>query len=188
MKKEILFAFLALALPATAASIDWTMSTGIATKNYMVDEKGNKLTGVAYLMLVSDLESPSFTAFTSEQDIKDLALGGSDGSLAITDGVNKTTKTTTDSRLSAPTSYTFKVLVYDTVNQSYYLSEAKTQSAYNLTGDEYTDPKSISLSSDNMFASSATRGTQTYVPVVPEPSVAFMGLLGLGMLLKRRKA
>ena len=33
-----------------------------------------------------------------------------------------------------------------------------------------------------------SRGAKTKILSVPEPSVALMGLLGLGMLLKRRKA
>ena len=189
MKKSILLAFLALALPASAASIDWTMSTGLTSKNWMVDMDGNKLNGTAYLMLTSDATG---TTFTSLSDITDLALGGAAGGVTITDGINKTTTTTTDSDLTAPTEYSFTVLVYDPAKNSYYLSAAKSQSAYNLSGDEYTDAKAISFTSENMYASSSTRNSQTWTSVtpaaVPEPSSAALALAGLALLLKRRRA
>ena len=184
MKKSILFFVLTIAaFSASGASIDWTMNTG--RNGYMTNSKGDKITGTAYLLLTSDLSTADFK---SESDIQSKALGGADGSLAIANGVNTETKTSTDSRLTAPTKYSFTVLVYDSVNKEYFTSAvAYEQTAYNLTGDEYTDPKSITFTDENMHASASTRGTQTY-HAVPEPSVALMGLLGLGMLLKRRRA
>ena len=183
MKKTILFALLAMAIPAVAASIDWELNTG--RSGYMTDSKGNKLKGTAYLLLTSDLASASFT---SEDDIVDLAIGKSNGGLAITDGKNTETKTSTDNRLTAPNPYSFTVVVYDSVNKEYFTSSTyKEECAYNLSGDEYTDAKSISFSAAQMYATADTRNTQTY-HAVPEPSVALMGLLGLGMLLKRRRA
>ena len=183
MKKTILFALLALAIPASAASIDWKLNTG--RNGYMTNSDGDKLSGTAYLLFTSDLTGASFK---SEDDIIALAIGGSDGSLAITDGKNTDTKTSTDNRLTAPKSYSFTVLVYDSVKKEYFTSSsAEEQTTYNLSGDEYTDPKSITLSAAQVYATADTRNTQTYHSV-PEPSVALMGLLGLGMLLKRRKA
>ena len=184
MKKTILaLALTVVAFSASAASIDWTLATG--RSGYMTDSTGAKLTGTAYLLLTDSLTG---VTFNSEQDIVDLALGGSDGALAISDGINKDTKTSTDDRLTAPTSYSFTVLVFDSVNKEYFLSStAYSEAAYNLSGDEYTDAKSISFNQAEMYANAATQGKQTYISV-PEPSVALMGLLGLGMLLKRRKA
>ena len=172
-----------VAFSASAASIDWELNTG--RNGYMTDSTGAKLTGTAYLMLTDTLTGVSFT---SEQDIVDLALGGSSGSLSIANGVNKTTMTSTDDRLTAPTSYSFTVLVFDSVNKEYFLSSAaNSETAYNLSGDEYTDAKTVSFSASQMYADATTRNTQTYVPV-PEPSVALMGLIGIGMLIRRRKA
>ena len=183
MKKTILFALLALAIPASAASIDWKLNTG--RNGYMTDSNGDKLTGTAYLLFTDDLRGASFTSL---DDIVDLAIGKSDGGLAITNGKNTETKTSTDSRLTAPESYSFTVLVYDSVNNEYFTSsDPKQQTAYNLSGDEYTDAKTITFNQEEMYATDTTRNTQTYHSV-PEPSVAIMGLLGLGMLLKRRKA
>jgi hypothetical protein len=186
MNKTILFALLALAIPASAASIDWKLNTGAAA-NYMQDSKGNKLTGTAYLVLSSDLPGEG-EKFASETAIIEKAIGGSEGGIAITDGVNTTVKTSTDSRLRAPESYTFMVLVYDSVNKEYFTSSTeKSMTAYNTSGDEYTDAKQVSFNAQQLYATSTLRGTQTY-HAVPEPSVALMGLLGLGMLLKRRRA
>ena len=183
MKKTILFALLALAIPASAASIDWKLNTG--RSGYMTNSDGDKVTGTAYLLLKSDLDNASFT---SENDIIALAIGKADGGLKITDGKNTETKTSTDGRLTAPDSYTFQVVVYDKVKNEYFTSSVeKEQNTYNLSGDEYTDAKQITFSAAQMYADADTRNTQTYHSV-PEPSVAIMGLLGLGMLLKRRRA
>ena len=184
MKKTILFAFLALTLSATAGSIDWKLNTG-ATTNYMVDKNGNTLTGLAYLVLTSEFEEATIKKL---DDITTLALGGD--SLQIQNGVNSTVVTTTDNRITpvdGATAISFTVLLYDSVNKAFYASEAKTAKAYNTSGDEFTDARQVSFTAANLYATAQKRGTQTYVSV-PEPSVALMGLLGLGMLLKRRKA
>ena len=185
MKKSILLAVLALALPASAASIDWTMNTAAAS-NYMVGSDGKKLTGVAYLMLTDSLTDEVLATFKTQDAIQEQALGKA--GVTITDGINKATTTTTDSRLSAPYSYSFTVLIYDTVNNEYFKSSTfKEQTAYNLSGDDYTDPKAISFNAQQLYATSTLRGTQTYVSV-PEPSTAALALAGLALLLKRRKA
>ena len=178
MKKIILSALAALAIPASAASIDWTLNTAAAA-NYMVGKDGNKLNGTAYLLLTSDVAT-----FDSESAIQDVALG----SATITDGVNKTKQTATSDKLVAPTSYSFSVLVFDSSSASYFLASApKSEQAYNLSGDVYTDAKSITFSAAQLYASATTRGTQTYTSV-PEPATAALALLGLGLLIKRRKA
>ena len=192
MKKAILLLLAAMALPVSAASIDWILNTG-GSSNYMVGEDGNKLTGTAYLMLVDDVSSATFT---SEQDIINLAIGGSDGAISITDGVNKTKTTATDNRLTAPTEYTFTVLVFDSSASSYYVADAsnKTYAAYNLGAsvDNYGTPIQASFNAKELYATSALRGTQTYTPLatpsVPEPSSAALALAGLALLLKRRRA
>ena len=185
MKKSILLALLALALPASAGTIDWKLNT-LSDNNYMVGSDGNKLSGFAYLVLTTAYEEATITKL---DDITALALGGD--SLEITDGVNKNLVTTTDSRITpvdGVTSLSFTVLVYDKVNKSFFASAEKTEKAYQTSGDEFTDPKQISFTAANLYATAAKRGTQEYHPIVPEPSVALMGLLGLGMLLKRRRA
>ena len=189
MKKTILLALLALALPASAGSIDWKLSTGAAT-NYMVDQDKNKLNGTAYLVLTSDYESATISTL---DDITSLALGGD--SIAISDGVNLDTKTTTDARITpvdGSTMISFTVLVYDPGSSSFYASAAKTQTAYQLSGDEFTDAKQVSFLAANLYATAAKRGTQDWhaAPAVsvPEPSSAALALAGLALLLKRRRA
>jgi len=181
MKKTVLLLFLALTLPSFAASVDWKLNTG-ATSNYMVGKDGEKLTGTAFLLLASDVSD----SFTSVSQIEAVALG----SAAISSGVNTTTQTATSSKLTAPTEYTFAVLIYDSSAKSFYEAAAtKKQAAYNLGADtdHYGTATQISFTAANVYASAQTRNTQSWTSV-PEPSVALMGLLGLGMLLKRRRA
>ena len=187
MKKSILLALLALALPASAGTIDWIMNT-MADSNYMVGTDGNKLTGSAYLVLTSEYESATVETLN---DITGLALGGD--SLVIENGVNKTVKTTTDDRITPVdglTALSFTVLVYDSVNNAFYASAEKTQKAYQTSGDNYTDPKQVSFTAANLYATANKRGTQTYHALVsvPEPSSAALALAGLALLLKRRRA
>ena len=183
MKKIVLLALAAIAIPASAASIDWTLNTAAAA-NYMVGSDGNKLNGTAYLLLTSDANSLGTFAAADKflTAMEDVALG----SATITDGINKTKQTATSDKLVAPTSYSFSVLVFD--GSSYYVaSAAKSMTAYNLTGDVYTDAKAITFTANEMYASAAKRGTQAYV-AVPEPATAALALLGLGLMIKRRKA
>ena len=180
MKKTLIFALAAVALPSFAASIDWTMSTGGAA-NYMVGEDGNKLNGTAYLLLTSDVAT-----FDSESAIQDVALG----SATITDGINKERQTSTSDLLVAPTEYQFSLIVFDSASSKYFLAaDTKTKAAYNLGADmtDYGTAQSISFNAQNLYATAALRGTQTYTSV-PEPATAALALLGLGLMIKRRKA
>ena len=188
MKKSILLVLLALALPASAGTIDWKLNTA-ATSNYMVDQDGNKLNGTAYLVLTDEYTAATISTL---DDITSLALGGD--SLAITDGVNKDLVTTTDSRITpvdGTTLISFTVLLYDTANGSFYASTARSQTAYQLSGDEFTDQKQASFNAVELYATAAKRNTQTWHPApasVPEPSSAALALAGLALLLKRRRA
>jgi len=180
MKKLILFALLAMAIPASAASINWTIATG-GDANFMVNSDKNKVTGMAYLILTSDMSE-----FSSKTDIEKVALGSAE----ITDGINKTQQTATSTKLTAPTEYEFSLVVFDSVKSEYFVADTtKTKAAYNLGADldHYGTATSITFNAKDVHATSALQGTQTYHSV-PEPSVALMGLLGLGMLLKRRRA
>ena len=185
MKKSILFTFFALTLSTFASGIDWKLNT-LSTANYMVGADGNKLTGTAYLMLTDDVTS---TTFTSEQDIINLALGGSEGSIAIVNGVNTNLKTTTDNRLVAPTEYSFTVLIFDSGSGSYYTTASKTYAAYNpgADADHYGGQVQMTMTAGDLYATAAKRGTQDWVSV-PEPSTAALALAGLALLLKRRRA
>ena len=180
MKKSIFFALMAMAIPAFAASINWSMSTG-GTANFMVNSDNEKVKGFAYLLLSSDVAS-----FSSEAEIQSVALGSAE----ITDGVNKDTQIATSDKLTAPNKYDFSLIVFDTTKSEYYIASAeKKEAAYNLGADmdHYGTATSIAFTAKEVYATSALRHTQTYTSV-PEPSVALMGLLGLGMLLKRRRA
>ena len=190
MKKLLTFTVLFAVGVASAASIDWKLSTG-GSSNYMVGKDGNALTGTAYLLLASDV-----TDFASEDEIAAAALG----SASITSGVNKDTQTATSSKLTAPQAYDFTVLVYDSASDTYFTSAAtKNQQTYNFGADmdNYGTATSISFTANNLYATSTLRGTQEWTSPggsgqqgedVPEPATGALALAGVALLFKRRRA
>jgi len=191
MKKILaFFVVAAVAGSASAASIDWTISNGAAT---LKDSTGAKMTGTAYLILessISSIESSlsgSISGFTSAMSTYALT------STEISAGkASPVSGTATHKSLTAGQNYDFAFLIFDSAHNSYYVSSTVSEKAYDPTSTDESLAVVRSVSFDRA-ATGATTGTnpstQTFKPaIIPEPSVALMGLLGLGMLLKRRRA
>jgi len=191
--KKILAIFVAAAVAgsASAASIDWTISNGAAT---LKDSTGAKMTGTAYLILESSLSSiesslsGSISGFTSAMSTYALT------STEISAGkASPVSGTATHASLEAGTTkYKFAFLIFDSAHNQYYVSSSSEQYAYDATSDDPSLAVPTSISFDRTLTGATTGtnpSTQTFKPaIIPEPSVALMGLLGLGMLLKRRRA
>ena len=192
MKKLLTFALLAAVGVASAASIDWQYSFGTKT---IKDSDGNRLTGTAYLILADDLADIQAAADPTDAsaflDALDDAKLDSKG---ITNG--KTTSqsgTATDSDLTAGTQYDFQVVIYDTAKKQYYVSETKTERAYDPSSSNpaYQDANKITFTGADLGATTGSNpNTNEWTPAtgVPEPATGALALAGIALLFKRRKA
>ena len=167
---------------ASAASINWDINMGRNGK--IVDTNGDPMNTAIYLILdtsVSDLE----TAVT-ENNFETALTSAKLGQATLSSGKLTGTQTASSDKLTANTYYNFALVVYDTANAQYYVSDSIRQQAYDA-GAEVVTPKSVSFGTDHV-GSTYSGANFSPTTTVPEPSVAIMGLLGLGMLLKRRRA
>ena len=191
--KQIL-AFVAASLISTSvvhgAAIDWQMS---GMNSALKDFAGNVAANTTVYFVLADTASIATISDTSsatdfENALKEITLSsittGDDGKKPASLAPNYTIVVESP-KLTSGTSYTFGMLYTskdDEGNGVYrLLADSSTTAAY-----DSSDPSSsqaTSLSWSNMGKASWDKGYS-----VPEPSVALMGLLGLGMLLKRRSA
>ena len=192
MKKLLtLLALATLAGSASAAAIDWKINMGRNGK--VTDSEGNPTSGPVYLIFAdaaADLADAASNG-TFSDTLSSLALD----SVALTsagkwDGNDD--RTATDSkRLTAGETYDFAVVVYDSANDSYYVSATSSQQAYDENAENVVK-KGITLGVTDIgstysganWADTVPSGT----PGVPEPATGALALAGVALLFKRRRA
>lgn len=186
MKKFITIASSILACAfAQAASVDWSVAGSSFTTS-----DGSSARARNYLILVfQDSDYATVTAALSSGDSASVASALE--SYTSQSGYTSTTKatgaagstfTTTE---ASGTTLTLWTVAFDATTiaeaSNYLLSSASVLS------DAYEAP--ATPSNTGSFSSSSYSGNSwTKMEAVPEPSVALMGLLGIGMLVKRRRA
>ena len=206
MKRLATFAILvALATSAHAASIMW----GFGDKVYIYDGA----TGTA--ILASDASAPAVNAHSYlalvylGQNVDSYDLVGLSKDIAdsqkvasvvdtIDYGIVKTGKNNAIGKWN-PNTHTYNSA--DMVSGASFTilffnaDSSKFEYVYALDGTtkgNAYDSNILTVTSDNMTIANAsiyaTGGVGDKPGVVPEPSVAILGLLGLGMLIRRRKA
>ncbi len=200
MKKLAILAVLGIAVSAQAASIKWTggsflygVEDGTATQGYTVSGgwtdafKSPNEAAFVLVYLGVDAQAKS-AADVSTSDIVQTAK--------MTDIVNTSTSTSKAGKASLTQTLnvadvvgaTYQVFFsYNGVLKDIYTDSSLTTAA-GVTATVIKDPDTniFSTTPSPLYAAGGS-GSSMYVSV-PEPSVALMGLLGLGMLLKRRRA
>ena len=188
MKKTILTlaVFIAAMSTSSAASIKWSIggaldaSAGIDTSvgSFVLAYIGNT-TGVG-------VDAATFTSGVgTSYTIVD--TGTWDDFFMSRRSTYSNTKTYTSTSDSTGDTYQ----AFYTVNGNYFLVNDPTISTVSVSVDGAGSASTTAYvngtaqSGGNLFAAG---GSSTTIASVPEPSVALMGLLGIGMLIKRRRA
>ena len=188
MKKTFvaLLTFLVAAMTSQGASIKWSIGGAIDTSSSIDTSVGSFI--LAYIGVTdgTGIDANTFkSGVGTSYLIKDTGTWG--------DFENTTRHTYQNARSITTTG--------DTNGDTYQIFYTNDSGDYFLVNDMVT---TIKVSVDGAGAASvvpynngtagsgttayATGSARTAITSVPEPSVALMGLLGLGMLLKRRKA
>ena len=198
MKNSIL-AVLCIALissVAQAASINWSISGSTTSVLYAPNNDGTVSTtplggATLYLILATEENLASLETYAGKKDKKGFDDALKDMTLNSTYSTTETgtRPTVADVVVSSPslssgTSTPFALLVMapSADGSVFYKQITATGIPY---ADGSTPDAQTTLTTQWGKMTSATASTWK---TVPEPSVALMGLLGLGMLLKRRRA
>ena len=184
MKRLLAIALCAMAVQtASAASIQWNLSLG--RSGFIADSTGAGMNGTLYLVFTSSADTLSAAA---ESDTFASTLSSvSLGEMTLTSGKNTATQTTTSDKLVADTEYSFSLVVFDTANSQYYLSSAISQKAYDESAT-IVSPTKVTFQATQVGSTFGANWSSSTPTSVPEPATAALALLGLGLMIKRRKA
>lgn len=194
MKKIIAFALAALALGTQAAQLNWG-STGYLFDDTTQMRTNNGYTTKAYLVYLGSETDSNFgtldQAFFDSLDDAAVATKTANalGGVVSTSGTNPIFTPGTTTIGDSEDKYTYGKSVFGIVYVSKNADKWGEDSYYFTTG-----PFTLQNSGSSYAAATETTTFSQSVPsgskwtAVPEPSVALMGLLGIGMLIKRRRA
>ena len=192
MKKTILTIIAGiLAISAQAAQINWGATGQLKFDNTAVGNAGSTLQLVA-LYDVTDAWTDYAAKVANGSDTTHVvAEKATNAGSAVLPQTGPYTFTFADENsMTAKTykdgaNFAFIAMTVQDGKNYYWASDvysvSESSSNYNGTSKTYT----MSVVAGNTIN---TGWKQTPAPAVPEPSVALMGLLGLGMLIKRRRA
>ena len=183
MKKIIttLLAF-AFCVSVNAASVDW----GVSRKSFTTSDGSSEQAANYYVLVFlyenyDDVNTALSSLGTdSESSVSMLT------SLAVSSGTTNNrgaTEGSFDTEKASGTLFTLFTVAFDATSvaaaENYLVSSTALSNAY-VAPD---NPANIGT-----FSSSNYSGSSWTAIAVPEPSVALMGLLGIGMLIRRRRA
>ena len=207
MKKLAILAFLCAAVSASAVSIKWSVggllygvdgdgATQAFTQAGGWSDKFDDSAAFVLVYLGNDANAVTADAFsnpdTAPAVVQTVSLFGDEPNtspIVTTSGkANAIGKANKESSFSVSDTVGDTYQVFFTMGGKYY--DIYTDEAQNTVAKVTTKVAvdgAGAYSANKLWATGGTGTSSAYVSV-PEPSVALMGLLGLGMLLKRRKA
>lgn len=196
MKKLLTFALAALAVQMQAATINWGLGADVylmkAGEDYTSAVLGDnaaapEVASGSYLALVylgNQVNSFDIGDITEDSEVATAPWQGVDTEFGGVDYKPFLTETQVTDTTKYADNSSFAVVWFDGGRGKYdYIYSIDDGSAFNQ-GATISD---MTRGSKDILPASETQGYGG-VLAVPEPSVAILGLLGLSMLLKRRKA
>ncbi len=199
MKTLTFLAALGIAVSAQAVSIQWTAGA----KLYGVDDEGNAILAYSNGAMSSafSANNPAFVlVYLGENATAKSASDVTSSMIVQTVDASSLIVTSGPAGKQGAASVAQSLLVDDVVGATYqvfFLYNGEIRDIYTNEGLTAVAKNTTSVSKDGagaysapkLFATGGTGTTPVYVSTaVPEPSVALMGLLGIGMLIRRRKA
>lgn len=187
MKKAFLVfsALIATTMMASGASIKWAIG-GLIDDSASIDTSVGSFV-LAYIGNTTDGAGVDAATFTTGVGISyTIADSGAwDDFYVANRGYSKTKTLNTSSDTTGDTYQVFYVNngVYNLINDSIATIMVSVDGAGAASTTPYID--GVKGSGSTLYATGGARNT---ISSVPEPSVALMGLLGIGMLIRRRKA
>ena len=198
MKKLAILALVGLVASAQAATIKWA----IGGKLYGVDGEGNATQvytdGVGWY---DDAKSGQFVLVYLGVNASPIAASAVTSSMVVENSavnVADTIATTGRANQIGNANKTFSIDVDDVAGATYqvfFLNDGKYSDLYTSAAMTTAAQNTVKVTYDGMAYSAtpsphyaAGSGTTASYVAVPEPATAALALLGIGMLLKRRRA